>query len=126
MAGSWQRRCGRVTACSRLATPSSRKFVIRSIPISDAVASVKQSTLGEWQVSGRVAAGERHGVCESVFKTAGEQHGNGMVCVNPPQHSRSLFGDPMQQAVTLQQEQQREEKVGRSGLKTATRTSDTT
>jgi hypothetical protein len=28
-------------------------------------------------------AGERHGMCESVFKTAGEQQGNGMVCVNP-------------------------------------------
>jgi hypothetical protein len=22
-------------------------------------------------------------MCESVFKTAGERHGNGMVCVNP-------------------------------------------
>jgi hypothetical protein len=32
----------------------------------------------------RRMAGERHGMCESVFKTAGEQHGNGMVCVNPP------------------------------------------
>jgi hypothetical protein len=59
--------------------------VIRSIPISDAVAGVKQSTLGEWQDSGRSwqgrgrrTAGERHGMCESVFKTAGEQQGNGM------------------------------------------------
>jgi hypothetical protein len=43
-----------------------------------AVASVKQSTLGEWQGRGRVAVGERHGMCESVFKTAGEQQGNGM------------------------------------------------
>jgi hypothetical protein len=42
--------------------------VIRSIPISDAVASVK----------GRRMAWERHGMCESVFKTAGEQQGNGM------------------------------------------------
>jgi hypothetical protein len=42
MARSWQGRGGRVTACCPLATPSSRKFVIRSIPISDAVASVKQ------------------------------------------------------------------------------------
>jgi hypothetical protein len=77
MAGSWHVR-GRLTACWRLATPSSRKFVIRSIPISDAVASVKQSTLGEWHGSGRVAARERHGMCKSVFKTAGEQQGNGM------------------------------------------------
>jgi hypothetical protein len=42
------------------------------------VASVKQSTHGEWQGSGRVAAEERHGTCESVFKTAREQLGNGM------------------------------------------------
>jgi hypothetical protein len=28
--------------------------------------------------------GERHGMCESVFKKAGEQNGNGMVCVNRP------------------------------------------
>jgi hypothetical protein len=40
------------------------------------------STVGEW--NGRVVAWERHGMCESVFKTAGEQHGNGMLCVNPP------------------------------------------
>jgi hypothetical protein len=33
------------------------------------------STVGEWQGSGRVAAGERHGMCESAFKTAGERHG---------------------------------------------------
>jgi hypothetical protein len=26
------------------------------------------STVGEWLGSGRVVAGERHGVCESVFK----------------------------------------------------------
>jgi hypothetical protein len=60
---------GTFVACWRLATPSSRKF-IRSIPISDAVAGVKQSTLGEGQGSDRVAAGERNGMCESVFKTA--------------------------------------------------------
>jgi hypothetical protein len=33
---------------------------------------------------GRVVAGERHGMCESAFNTAGEQQGNGMVCVNRP------------------------------------------
>jgi hypothetical protein len=77
MARSWQDRGGRVTACWRLATPSSRKFVIRSIvlPISDAVTSVKQSTLGEWQGRGKVAAGERHG---NGMGTAWEQNGNGM------------------------------------------------
>jgi hypothetical protein len=32
--------------------------------------------------NGRVVAGSRHGMYESVFKTAGEQQGNGMVCVN--------------------------------------------
>jgi hypothetical protein len=90
MAGSWQGRGGRVTACWPLAIPSSRKFVVRSIPIPDAVASGKQSNLGEWQGSGRVVAGERHGMCESVFKTAGERHGTGMVCVNPP--LRSILG----------------------------------
>jgi hypothetical protein len=95
MAQSRRQGDGMLTACWRLATPSSRKFVIRNIPISDAVASVKQSTLGEWQGSGRVVLGsrqgngrrtewERHGMCESVFKTAWEQHGNGMVCVNRP------------------------------------------
>jgi hypothetical protein len=51
------------------------------------------------QGNSRGTAGERHGICESVFKTAGklqgnsrgtawEQHGNGlwngMVCVNSP------------------------------------------
>jgi hypothetical protein len=30
---------------------------------------------GEWQGSGRVAAKERHGMCESAFNTAGERHG---------------------------------------------------
>jgi hypothetical protein len=33
------------------------------------------STVGEWQSSGRVVAWERHGMCQSVFKTAGERHG---------------------------------------------------
>jgi hypothetical protein len=33
------------------------------------------STVGEWQCSGRVAAGERHGMCELAFNTAGERHG---------------------------------------------------
>jgi hypothetical protein len=33
------------------------------------------STIGEWQGSGRVAAWERHGMCELAFNTAGEQHG---------------------------------------------------
>jgi hypothetical protein len=36
------------------------------------------------ELHGRGTAGERHGMCESVFKTAWEQHGNGMVCVNRP------------------------------------------
>jgi hypothetical protein len=29
-------------------------------------------------------AGERHGMCELALNVAGERHGNGMVCVNPP------------------------------------------
>jgi hypothetical protein len=45
-----------------------QEVVIRSIPILDAVASV----------NGSGTAWERHGMCESVFKTAGEQQGNGM------------------------------------------------
>jgi hypothetical protein len=49
-----------------------QEVVIRSIPISDC------SGQCEWHGSGRVMAGERHGMCESVFKTAGEQQGNGM------------------------------------------------
>jgi hypothetical protein len=60
-------------------TPNSRKFVIRSISISDAMASVNSRVVaGSWQGRGRVVAGKRHGMCESVFKTAGEQQGNGM------------------------------------------------
>jgi hypothetical protein len=70
-------------------TPGSRKFVIRSIPISDC------SDQCEWHGSGRVMAGERHGngmVCVNPSlrrqgksrETAWEQHGNGMVCVNRP------------------------------------------
>jgi hypothetical protein len=39
---------------------------------------------GYWQGRGRVAAGERQGMCELAFNVAGERHGNGMVCVNPP------------------------------------------
>jgi hypothetical protein len=30
---------------------------------------------GSWQGSGRVVAGERHGMYESAFNTAGERHG---------------------------------------------------
>jgi hypothetical protein len=81
MAESRRQGDGMLTACWRLATPSSRKFVIRSIPIPDAVASVKQSPLGEWQGSGKIVAGSRQG---NGMGTAWEQHGNGMVCVNPP------------------------------------------
>jgi hypothetical protein len=33
------------------------------------------STVREWQGSGRVAAVERHGMCESAFNTAWERHG---------------------------------------------------
>jgi hypothetical protein len=29
----------------------------------------------EWQGRDRVAAGERHGMCELAFNTAGERHG---------------------------------------------------
>jgi hypothetical protein len=46
-----------------------------------------RGTVGEWQGSGRIVAGngrERHGMCESAFNTAGKRHGNGMVCVNRP------------------------------------------
>jgi hypothetical protein len=41
----------------------------------------KDTALSE---NGRVVAGEQQGMCESVFNTAGERHGNGMVCVNRP------------------------------------------
>jgi hypothetical protein len=36
----------------------------------------RHNTVGEWQDSGRVTAGDRHGMCESAFKTTGERHGN--------------------------------------------------
>jgi hypothetical protein len=35
------------------------------------------STVGKWQGSGRVVAGERHGMRESAFNTAGERQENG-------------------------------------------------
>jgi hypothetical protein len=54
-----------------------QEVVIRSIPISDCTGQC------EWQGNGRVIAGltawERHGMCESVFKTAGERQGDGRV-----------------------------------------------
>jgi hypothetical protein len=56
-----------MSACVIYSTQFQEVF-IRSIPISDAVASV----------NGRGTAWKRHGMCESVFKTAGEQQGNGM------------------------------------------------
>jgi hypothetical protein len=73
----WTRRrllfwCKDVSACVIYSTQF-QEVVIRSIPISDC------SGQCEWHGSGREMAGERHGMCESVFKTAGEQHGNGMV-----------------------------------------------
>jgi hypothetical protein len=40
-----------------------QEVVIRSIPISDTVASV----------NGRVVAGERHGMCESAFRLRGHR-----------------------------------------------------
>ena len=36
------------------------------------------------QENGRFVARSRHGMCESGFNTAGERHGDDMVCVNPP------------------------------------------
>ena len=35
-------------------------------------------------------AGERHGMCELTHGMAGERHGHGMLCVNPPLHSLRL------------------------------------
>jgi hypothetical protein len=32
-----------------------------------------KETAGKWHGSGRVVAGERHGMCESAFNTAGER-----------------------------------------------------
>jgi hypothetical protein len=34
-------------------------------------------TVGEWQGSGRVVAGEKDGMCESAFNMAGKRHGMG-------------------------------------------------
>jgi hypothetical protein len=44
------------------------------------IAGELHCTVGEWQGT----AWERHGMCELAFNVAGERHGNGMVCVNPP------------------------------------------
>jgi hypothetical protein len=55
--------------------------VIRSIPISDAVASV----------NGRVVAGERQGMCELVFKTAGKRYGMCESAFNPPSLQIHIF-----------------------------------
>jgi hypothetical protein len=46
-----------------------QEVVIRSMPISDC------SGQYGWHSDGRVMEGERHGMYESVFKTAGERHG---------------------------------------------------
>jgi hypothetical protein len=48
------------------------------------IAGELHCSVGEWQGSGRVVAGERHGMCELAFNVAEERHGNGIVCVNPP------------------------------------------
>jgi hypothetical protein len=48
------------------------------------IAGELHCTVGEWPVSGRRTAWDRHGMCELAFNVAGERHGNGMVCVNPP------------------------------------------
>jgi hypothetical protein len=39
------------------------------------IAGELHCTVGEWQGSCRVAAGERHGMCELAFNVAGERHG---------------------------------------------------
>jgi hypothetical protein len=49
-----------------------QEVVISSIPISYFNGQI------EWHSNGMVMEGERHGLCESVFKTAGDRHGNSM------------------------------------------------
>jgi ABC-type transporter Mla maintaining outer membrane lipid asymmetry permease subunit MlaE len=66
-----------------------QEVVVRSIPISDAVASVNGSVVaGWWQGNVMGTAWWQGNVmgtgCDSVFKTAGKQQGNDIVCVNPP------------------------------------------
>jgi hypothetical protein len=46
-----------------------QEVVIRRIPISDCRGQCERHG------SGRVMAWEQHGMCESIFKTAGERHG---------------------------------------------------
>jgi hypothetical protein len=66
-------------------TQSSRKVVTRNIPISGAGGKCET----------KVVAGKQHGKCESGFKTAGEQHRNGMVCVNLPLVSQYYIKNKM-------------------------------
>jgi hypothetical protein len=63
-----------LSACWRLASYHTQfqEVVISSIPISYFNGRI------EWNSNGMVMEGERHGMCESVFKTAGEEQGNGM------------------------------------------------
>jgi hypothetical protein len=65
--------CKDMSACVIYSTQF-QEVGIRSITISDSVASV----------NGRVMEGERHGMCESVFKTAWERHGMCESALNVP------------------------------------------
>jgi hypothetical protein len=60
-------------------TRISRMVVTRNIPNSSVVGKCETKLVaGSWQGNGIGTAWERHGMCESDFKTAGELHGNCM------------------------------------------------
>jgi hypothetical protein len=79
-AGSWHGR-GRVTACEQrgngmvLCESSNSIGRLEVACWPPASVRLRAATTGSWQGRGRVVAWERHGLCESVFKTAGERHG---------------------------------------------------
>jgi hypothetical protein len=76
---AWLRRQGdgMLTACWRLASFKLYHTQFQSVCYQKHT-NLRCSGQCEWHGSGRVVAGERHGMCESVFKAAGEEQGNGM------------------------------------------------
>ena len=97
--GRRETACG-LPSCFRLlpaTTRSSTKIVISSVPIL--LTTIHTYDCKEWLQFGyfrlprglsrrtrhcRSRAGERHDMCELTHVMAGERHGHGMLCVNPP------------------------------------------
>jgi hypothetical protein len=81
-AGSWHGR-GRVTACEQrgngmiLCESNNSIGRLEAACWPPASIRLRAATMRSWQGSVTVVAWERHGMCESGCKTAGERHGMG-------------------------------------------------